>query len=114
MQECTLLTAMARSTCSTTCSTASSMAAQTASCGHGRRLLDAVFENNAYLDGVVQGTWYDMTAQSSRTLFESLTRSFRLRLAASLEGGYPFDLGGGWQIEPQAQLIYQTSNGLLQ
>jgi outer membrane autotransporter protein len=31
-------------------------------------------------------------------------------VAASLEGGYPFQLGGGWQIEPQAQLVYQAIN----
>jgi type V secretory pathway adhesin AidA len=32
----------------------------------------------------------------------------RLGLAASLEGGAPFRLGGGWQLEPQTRLVYQT------
>ena len=30
--------------------------------------------------------------------------------AASLEGGYPFDLGNDWLLEPQAQLVYQNLN----
>ena len=29
-------------------------------------------------------------------------------LPASLEGGYPFDLGNDWLLEPQAQLVYQA------
>ena len=68
------------------------------------------WENNAYLDGVVQGTWYDVTPQSRRDAifgFPSADVS-GFGFAASLEGGYPFDLGDGWQIEPQGQLIYQT------
>ena len=28
--------------------------------------------------------------------------------ASSLEGGYPFQLGRDWVIEPQAQVVYQT------
>ena len=31
-------------------------------------------------------------------------------LAASLEAGYPFHLGGNWILEPQAQLVYQALN----
>jgi len=27
--------------------------------------------------------------------------------AASLEGGIPFKMGGGWILEPQAQIVYQ-------
>ena len=70
------------------------------------------WENNAYLDGVAQGTWYDVTAQSLRsTLFGFPDEETSgVGLAASLEGGYPFYLGNGWQIEPQAQLIYQAVN----
>lgn len=29
-------------------------------------------------------------------------------LAASLEGGYPFELGSDWVLEPQVQQIFQT------
>src|SRR5690606_2987219 len=41
-----------------------------------------------YIDGVVQGTWYDITA--SGRLPEMQTDAFGF--AASLEGGYPFRL----------------------
>ncbi|CAN7585150.1 autotransporter outer membrane beta-barrel domain-containing protein [Bosea sp. LjRoot237] len=58
-----------------------------------------------YLDGVVQGTWYDVEADSKRLI--SLKRE-AFGFAGSLEGGYPIHLGNGWLIEPQAQLIYQT------
>lgn len=58
-----------------------------------------------YLDGVVQGTWFDAEADSKRLI--KLDRS-GFGLAASLEGGYPIALGNGWIIEPQAQLVYQT------
>ena len=63
-------------------------------------------ENNWYLDGVVQGTWYDMQMTSRRGLRDGDTDGFGF--AASLEGGYPFQLGGGWLLEPQAQLVYQA------
>lgn len=58
-----------------------------------------------YLDTVVQGTWFDVQADSKRLI--KLNRE-GFGFAASLEGGYPIDLGNGWIIEPQAQLIYQT------
>ncbi len=58
-----------------------------------------------YLDGVVQGTWYDAKADSRRG-FELNRDAFGF--AASLEGGYPIALGQGWIIEPQAQIVYQT------
>ena len=58
-----------------------------------------------YIDGVVQATWYDAEADSNR-LFK--LRRKAVGYAASLEAGYPVALGGGWIIEPQAQLIYQT------
>ncbi|WP_157019364.1 autotransporter family protein [Mesorhizobium xinjiangense] len=59
-----------------------------------------------YIDAVTQATFYDMTSSSSRGLPEGQTDG--TGLAASLEAGYPFDLGGGWIVEPQAQLIYQN------
>jgi autotransporter family porin len=59
-----------------------------------------------YLDGVLQGTWYDAHGDSHRGLGTLSTSG--AGFASSLEGGYPFHLGNGWQIEPQAQLVYQT------
>ncbi|MDU0339157.1 autotransporter family protein [Bosea rubneri] len=58
-----------------------------------------------YLDGVVQGTWFDAQADSKRLI--KLDRD-GFGFAASLEAGYPIVLGNGWTVEPQAQLIYQT------
>ena len=54
-----------------------------------------------YLDGVLQGTWYDFTTKPRRFL-ETDTDGFGL--AASLETGYPIRLGNGVVLEPQAQL----------
>ncbi len=70
------------------------------------------WENNAYLDGVAQATWYDVTTQSLRSKLFGFPdqETSGVGLAASLEGGYPFYFGDGWQLEPQAQLIYQTVN----
>lgn len=59
-----------------------------------------------YLDGVVQATWYDMEMTANRGVDDGETDGFGF--AASLEGGYPIDLGGDWQLEPQAQLVYQA------
>ena len=59
-----------------------------------------------YLDGVLQATWYDASMTGARGLRDGETDGWGL--AASLEGGYPFDLGNNWLIEPQAQLVYQT------
>ena len=69
-------------------------------------------ENNWYLDGVVQGTWYNVTTKSQRdTLIGFPDQDVNgFGFAASLEGGYPFYFGNGWQIEPQAQLVYQNIN----
>lgn len=59
-----------------------------------------------YLDGVVQGTVYDMSARASRGGLKTGTTS-GFGFAGSLEGGYPIDLGS-WTLEPQAQLVYQN------
>lgn len=69
--------------------------------------------NNKYLDAVLQGTYYEGRILPNRLpliqrLFEIDPRG--RGIAASLEGGYPFHLRSHWQIEPQAQLIYQTLN----
>ena len=63
-----------------------------------------------YLDGVLQGTWYnDVRGDSHRDLGVLTTRG--TGFASSFEGGYPFRLwGGGWLIEPQAQVVYQNVN----
>jgi outer membrane autotransporter protein len=68
------------------------------------------WKNNAYLDSVIQSTWYAVTPQSHRNAVFDLPKvdGSGFGFAASLEGGYPFDFGDGWQIEPQGQLIYQT------
>ena len=67
-------------------------------------------EEGWYLDGVLQGTWYDMTTHSNRVTEIGFPDQNLdgFGFAASLEGGYPFDLGDGWQLEPQAQIILQT------
>ena len=58
-----------------------------------------------YVDAVLQGTRYDQ-AEAGSVLGETLDTS-GWGIAASLEGGYPFALGSGWTLEPQAQLVYQ-------
>ena len=60
-----------------------------------------------YLDGVVQATWYDMDMSCTARPAQRQKQT-AWGLAASLEGGYPFDFGDGWQFEPQAQLVYQA------
>ncbi|WP_102301463.1 autotransporter outer membrane beta-barrel domain-containing protein [Dyella sp. AD56] len=61
--------------------------------------------NGWYLDGVLQGTWYDATSTSNQQ--ENLT-THGFGTALSAEGGYPFAFGNGWSLEPQSQLIYQS------
>lgn len=57
-----------------------------------------------YLDAVVMGTWYDAQLRSTRGLgFDT----DGVGVAASLEGGYPLQLGHGLVLEPQAQVIWQ-------
>lgn len=65
------------------------------------------FDNAAYLDAVVQGTFYDVTT-ASRRLPSAHTNGYGL--AGSLEGGYPITLSEGWVLEPQAQLVLQAIN----
>jgi outer membrane autotransporter protein len=59
-----------------------------------------------YVDGVFQLTWYDAEMSSNRGLLPGSTDGWGLALSG--EGGYPFDLGDGWGVEPQVQLVYQT------
>jgi outer membrane autotransporter protein len=62
-----------------------------------------------YIDAIVQATWYDAEAQSSRWGLPPL-RSKGPGYAVSLEGGYPYALGHGWSLEPQAQIDYSWLN----
>ncbi|RYE79663.1 MAG: autotransporter outer membrane beta-barrel domain-containing protein, partial [Hyphomicrobiales bacterium] len=59
-----------------------------------------------YLDTVVQTNWFDVKAQSDHGA--SLNTDGR-GWSASLESGHPVRFGaeGAWQIEPQAQLLWQ-------
>ncbi|WP_456636736.1 autotransporter family protein [Bradyrhizobium sp. USDA 10063] len=57
-----------------------------------------------YLDAVLMGTFLQSTERSIRS---PSTATAGNALTASLEAGYPFALGRGWAIEPQAQMIWQ-------
>lgn len=57
-----------------------------------------------YLDGVIMGSWYDAELRSIRGLGAD-TEGFGL--TASLEAGYPLQLGRRVVLEPQAQVIWQ-------
>ncbi|WP_424956551.1 autotransporter outer membrane beta-barrel domain-containing protein [Hyphomicrobium sp. 1Nfss2.1] len=59
----------------------------------------------AYLDALLIGTWYDTDAKSTR--LPKLT-SNGAGVGASLEAGYPLLLSGGFSVEPQAQVAFQT------
>ncbi|AIF45934.1 autotransporter-associated beta strand repeat-containing protein [Dyella japonica] len=61
--------------------------------------------NDGYLDGVLQGTWYDAKATSNEP-YSLSTHGFGAAL--SVEGGYPFRFDNDWSLEPQGQVIYQT------
>ncbi|WP_421567192.1 autotransporter outer membrane beta-barrel domain-containing protein [Stenotrophomonas sp. PD6] len=61
--------------------------------------------NNAYLDAVLQATWYDAKARSDHG---AVLDTDGFGIALSLEGGYPFQLDSGWSLTPQAQMIYQS------
>lgn len=58
-----------------------------------------------YVDGVLQATYFGgIKADSS--MGQTLSTD-GWSLAASVESGYPIDIGAGWKLEPQVQLIYQ-------
>ena len=61
-----------------------------------------------YVDAILQGTFYDISSSANRGLpaFKTAAQG----AAASIEGGYPFKLPGGYFIEPQAQLVFQNIN----
>ena len=64
--------------------------------------------NGWYIDTVAQGTLYS-SIHAESSLGQSLS-THGYGLAASVEGGYPFELGQGYKFEPQGQLIYQYIN----
>jgi outer membrane autotransporter protein len=61
-----------------------------------------------YLDGIVQGTVYDIDSNAHRGLqpLQTIGGGF----AGSLEAGYPFRFNNGFFIEPQAQVVGQLIN----
>ena len=61
-----------------------------------------------YTDAILQGTFYDINSTANRGLPTFKTEG--QGIAASIELGYPFRFAGGWFVEPQAQLVYQTIN----
>src|SRR5690606_20668423 len=58
-----------------------------------------------YIDAVVQASFLSVSGVSD---FGTGLDTSALGLTASLEAGYPFALGDDWELEPQAQLIYQS------
>ncbi|UOM33528.1 autotransporter outer membrane beta-barrel domain-containing protein [Acuticoccus sp. I52.16.1] len=58
-----------------------------------------------HIDAVLQGTFYDEAR--ARSVPGETLETDGVGLIASLEAGYRFDVGQGWVIEPQAQLVYQ-------
>ncbi len=65
------------------------------------------WKSGAYLDAVLQESWYDVTAQSVRL---PALKADGTGFAVSLEGAHPFHIDKDWLLEPQAQLTYQTFN----
>lgn len=58
-----------------------------------------------YVDAVVQASFIDARATGrDGTRLDTDGQAY----AASLEAGYPVALGDGWQLEPQAQLVWQS------
>ncbi len=60
-----------------------------------------------YVDAVLQGTLYNTDITSVRGLGNMQTDGYGL--AASLEAGYPINLGGKLVLEPQAQVVWQMT-----
>lgn len=61
--------------------------------------------SGGYLDAVIQGNWFDVTARSD---YDTGMKTSGASYTASLEAGQAIALTGNWQIEPQAQIIAQT------
>ncbi|WP_425960457.1 autotransporter outer membrane beta-barrel domain-containing protein [Rhizobium nepotum] len=57
-----------------------------------------------YVDAVLMGTWLDGHASSNAGQSIDIDGS---GVTASLEGGYPIALNDRWNLEPQAQIVWQ-------
>lgn len=57
-----------------------------------------------YVDTVLMTSWLNGDGRSDRGVTGKVDGN---AVTASIEGGYPIALGGGWTLEPQAQLIWQ-------
>lgn len=62
------------------------------------------YQSGWYIDAIFKGDYNNYHAYVPG---DSGMATSGFGLAGSLEGGYQFDLGQGWAIEPQAQLTYQ-------
>jgi len=63
--------------------------------------------DGSYVDGVVQGTWYDSVRVSSSEAVQNLSTG-AIGFGASLEGGWRrLDVSPTLALQPQAQAIYQ-------
>ncbi|MBR0646627.1 autotransporter outer membrane beta-barrel domain-containing protein [Plastoroseomonas hellenica] len=58
-----------------------------------------------YLDAVFQANWFDVKANSD---FGTAMSTNGVGYTASLEAGYPIRFAPGWQVEPQAQVVWQS------
>jgi len=61
-----------------------------------------------YVDAALQPTWY--TNAQARSQMGNKIHPNGFGLLASLEGGYPIQIGSGFALEPQAQIIYQHAS----
>ena len=71
---------------------------------YGAGLYATYYHQGWYVDAIFKGDYNDYHAYVPSDP-EMSTSGYGL--AGSLEGGYQFDLGHGWAVEPQAQLTYQ-------
>ncbi|MFJ1267974.1 autotransporter outer membrane beta-barrel domain-containing protein [Legionella lytica] len=62
----------------------------------------------AYIDMVLQSTWYSSVKSKSAYIGSLDTRGWGG--AASIEAGYPFSYKHNWIAEPQIQAVYQNVN----
>ncbi|MBZ6393098.1 MAG: autotransporter outer membrane beta-barrel domain-containing protein [Pantoea dispersa] len=65
-------------------------------------------QSGFYLDGVLSFDWHRGDTDIARQQREARLKGHGW--TASLESGYPFELGEGYKLEPQAQLMYLKLN----
>lgn len=65
-------------------------------------------QNGFYLDGVLSFDWHRGETDIARK--QEVAKLKGHGWTASLESGYPFELGEGYKLEPQAQLMYMKLN----